>query len=331
MPENEKSIINDQLISLTNLIESCDALNPEELGPLDVVVSDKFEGIKNSINNMIERISNNEELLHAYKEEFMAINQDFESQNKKLQAQLIKNIEVEKKKGEFLTMMTHEFKTPLTPIISWVDILSSKAFGEINDKQASALNKIKSNSMKLLGLITDVLDAHKIDLQQMPFNKSMTSSKDITSSLIESYEAQMIKQQIKFIFSDIEDISLNTDRDRVEQTLRIFVTNSMDFIPKNGGEIEIQVKQEKDFVVFYVVDNGVGILQENQKHLFKKFYQVDPSLTRKHGGSGLGLTVAKGIAEGLGGIIGVHSKGKGSKFFIKIPIDSKILEKEIAS
>jgi len=226
-------------------------------------------------------------------------------------------------------MMTHEFKTPLTPIISWIDILSSKAFGEINDKQAGALDKIKKNSLKLLGLITDVLDVHKIDLHQMAFNRTYTSSKEITTSLIESYEAQMEKQKIKFVFSDIDDISLHTDKSRIEQVLSIFVTNSLDFVPKQGGEIEIKVKHEQNYVVFYVIDNGIGVPSENQNKLFQKFYQIDPSVTRKHGGSGLGLSVAKGIADGLGGEIGVISKGQGSEFFIKIQIDSQILEKKI--
>lgn len=331
MIEKEKSIVTRQLISIDNLIESCNSLNPENLEPLRIGVSDEFEGIKSSINNMIERIFHNEEQLHEFKIAITEQNQEIEFQNRELAKQLTKNAEAERRKEEFLSMMTHEFKTPLTPIISWVDILLSNAFGELNEKQAGALDKIKKNSLKLLGLITDVLDAHKIDLNEMTFNKSKTSTKEITSSLIESYGAIMTKQKIKFIFSDIDDISLNTDKNRVEQVLRVFVTNSLDFVPETGGEIEIKVNQEQNYVKFYVRDNGIGVPLGNQSKLFQKFYQIDPSVTRKHGGSGLGLSVAKGIADGLGGEIGVISKGKGSEFFIKIPIDHNILENKVTS
>lgn len=328
--EDEKLFLKKHL-SLINLIESCNVLDPKNLKPLNIEVSDEFEGIKNSINKLIERILYNNELTNNYKDQILFQKKEIEIQNKELAVLLTKNLNAKRKKDEFLSMMTHEFKTPLTPIISWIDILSSQSFGEINDKQAAALDKIKKNSLKLLGLITDVLDAHKIDLHQMVFNRTDTSSKEIMTSLIESYKAQMEKQKIKFIFSDIDDISLHTDKSRIEQVLSIFVTNSLDFVPKQGGEIEIKVKQEQNYVVFYVIDNGIGVPSENQNKLFQKFYQIDPSVTRKHGGSGLGLSIAKGFADGLGGEIGVISKGKGSQFFIKIQINSQILEKKIVS
>ena len=319
---NEKSII--------KLIELCEHLNPKKLKLIEINDPDQLSGIKSTLNKMIEKISNHKKEVEEMQFENDLLTKEIRFQNQELSTQLTKNSIVERKKEEFLSMMTHEFMTPLTPIISWLDILLSGAFGEINDKQAGALEKIKKNSLKLLGLITDVLDVNKIDLNELTFNKSRINSKEITCDVIGTYEELMRKQKIKFVFSDIEDISLYSDKNRIDQILRIFITNAIDFVPDTGAEIEIKVKQEKDSVLFCIIDNGIGIKALNQQKLFNKFYQIDASVTRKHGGSGLGLSVAKGIIEGLGGEIGVTSIDcKGSKFFIKIPIDSKILSKNI--
>jgi len=174
--------------------------------------------------------------------------------------------------------------------------------------------------MQLLEQINDVLDVNKIDLDQLTFNKKDVNSKEIVLSFAENYEAVMLKNNIEFIYSNLEDIPLHTDKNRIEQVLRIFVTNAIDFVPPNEGKIELKISHEEKFVIFSVIDNGVGVPKENQEKLFAKFYQIDSSVTRKHGGSGLGLSVAKGIAEGLNGEIGVKSEnGNGSEFFIKIP------------
>ena len=322
---------------LDKIIIACNNINPERLSPINIEVSDEFHGIKNSINSMIKKIfiheeknieyqeeiaSQNEEIV-SQNEEIVSQNEEIEFKNKELTKELNKNIETERKKDEFLSMMTHEFKTPLTPIISWADMLLSKAFGNITEKQESGLLKIKSNSMKLLGLITDVLDAHKIDLNQMTFNKSRTNSKEIAMNFANNYEIVMEKNRIEFIFSDIDNIPLYTDKNRIDQVLRIFVTNAIDFVPDENPKIEIKVKKESDFVSFYIIDNGAGIPKENQDKLFNKFYQIDSAVTRKHGGSGLGLAVAKGIAEGLNGKVGINSEYRhGSMFFIKIPINN---------
>ena len=310
---------------IDTLVTECDNLNPENLFPLKLKVSDEFLPIKNSMNSMIKKIFTHEEKLNSNLEKLSAQQEEIESQNKEIEFQneeLIRALEktekIQKEKEEFTSMMTHEFKTPLTPILSWTDLLSTKVLGDLTEKQKHATNKIKSNALKLLGLITDVLDVHKLELNQLRFNKNLTDTSKITFELITSYESVMKDNNIEFV-SDIENIPLNTDKDRIEQTLRIFITNAMDFVSKNA-RIELKVSQESEFIIFSVIDNGKGIAEENQKHLFKKFYQIDTSATRKHGGTGLGLAVAKGIVEGLGGEIGVKSKlGEGSEFFIKIP------------
>ena len=306
--------------SLNKLIDECNNLDPEKLVVINMKCSNELQGIKNSINKMIEKVFLHEEKINLQKEEITAQADEITLQNSELSKQLEINAEAQRKKGEFLSMMTHEFKTPLTPILSWADLLSSNVLGDISEKQASAVKKINDNAMKLLGLINDVLDVNKLELNEMSYNKTDTNSKEIVLFFADNYEAVMAKNNIKFVLSNIDDVPLYTDRNRIEQVLRIFITNALDFVPKEDGRIELTVTQEDEFVVFSVIDNGIGISKENKEKLFTKFYQVDTSATRKHGGSGLGLSVAKGIANGLGGDVGVRDAvSQGSEFFIKIP------------
>ncbi|MDE1769015.1 MAG: ATP-binding protein, partial [Thaumarchaeota archaeon] len=111
-----------------------------------------------------------------------------------------------------------------------------------------------------------------------------------------------------------------SDPDRLSQVFANLIKNSVDFVPKSDGVIEINAHGENNQVVFYVKDNGSGIPKEKQENLFKKFYQIDTSLKRSHGGTGLGLVICKGIAEALGGKIWFESEiGKGATFYFTIP------------
>ena len=104
----------------------------------------------------------------------------------------------------------------------------------------------------------------------------------------------------------------------MRQVFDNLISNSIKFIQENNGKIEIGGIKENSNLIFYVKDNGIGILPEKQKNLFQKFYQIDTSERRSIGGTGLGLTISKGIVEKLGGIIYVESDGKtGTTFFMK--------------
>jgi signal transduction histidine kinase len=102
------------------------------------------------------------------------------------------------------------------------------------------------------------------------------------------------------------------------------IRNSVDFVPSKEGKISVEVKIKENNLIFSVTDNGPGIPKEKQSNIFKKFYQIDTSATRKHGGTGLGLVICKGITEGLKGKIWLESEiGKGTSFFIYLPAPEK--------
>ena len=109
------------------------------------------------------------------------------------------------------------------------------------------------------------------------------------------------------------------DQFRIEEVMTNMLYNAIDFSPRNTGVIEIIVEKEAEMIKISIKDNGSGIPDDKQAELFNKFYQITTSINRRHGGTGLGLSICKGLAEGMGGAVGVISKeGKGSTFYFTI-------------
>lgn len=243
---------------------------------------------------------------------------------KETEEKLHKAIEQVKKndklKEEFASMVTHELKTPLTPIRGYCEMLTMPNFmGSLNDDQLKSIKEIEANAKRLEVLIGDVLDAQKIDMNQMTFNKSEFSTDELMKSVSKNVSFMITKKNIDLVNNN-QKYSLKSDKKRLEQVLYNLIANAVDFVPSEHGSIKIGTMKKNSDIIFYVKDNGIGIAKEKQPDLFKKFYQVDTSAKRHHGGTGLGLTICKGIVEGLGGKIWVRSDlGKGTAFYFSIP------------
>ena len=235
---------------------------------------------------------------------------------------LVKELEdVDRLKEEFLSMITHELKSPLTPIIGFCQVLRKpNMLGPLNAKQLDAVETILSNATRLKKLIGDLLDAQKLDLGKMKFENLEIKVEEMLERIASSFRYTLKEKNIEFVNHNTEKIIVKSDRDRIEQVLTNLIYNAIDFVPKQTGRIEINASTQGDSVLFSVADNGVGIPLEKQENLFQKFYQANTSHDRRHGGSGLGLSICKGIVEGLGGKIWVKSKeGMGSTFYFTIP------------
>ena len=209
-------------------------------------------------------------------------------------------------KDEFLAMITHELKTPLVPIQGYSDILLSEHLGKLTDKQKERINIIKSSSETLLTLISDLLDAQKLELGHLKIRKENTNIKDTVTHAIETFLPQANRNKIEII-SNIEDLLIEYDPGRIKQVITNLIKNSLTAVKPEKGKIEISMKNLPQEIQISVKDNGIGIPIDKQSNLFKKFYQVDSSLTREKGGSGLGLSICKGIMENHGGTITVKS------------------------
>ncbi len=228
-------------------------------------------------------------------------------------------------KEEFTSMISHELKTPLTPIIGWCQALKNpKIIGEMSPKQIQAVEAIQSNALKLKDLVSDMLDTHKLDMKQMKFDHKYIDVSEMMGFLTKNLHSVMEPKHIEFVNSTTESLVLKSDRSRLEQVLNNIILNAVDFVPEKG-RIEVKAETKDDKVQFMIKDNGMGIPKNKQSNLFKQFYQLDTSATRKHGGSGLGLAICKGIVEALGGHVWVDSDtGMGATFYFTIPIEANV-------
>ena len=197
-------------------------------------------------------------------------------------------------------MITHELKTPLVPIQGYSDILLSEHLGPLTPQQKERLSIIKSSSETLLRIISDLLDVQKLEIGQLRMKKEDADIKESIEKSINSLEPQAEKSEIK-LESNGDHLVIFHDSERIKQVLTNLIKNAMIAVEPKKGKIEVSMKEESSGVKISVQDNGMGIPQDKQKDLFKKFYQVDTTLTRERGGSGLGLAICKGIVDNHGG------------------------------
>jgi len=231
----------------------------------------------------------------------------------KIQVEEIKS--PEELKTEFGAMINHELMTPLFPILGYCKILfDSNTLGPLTSNQKRAIGIIYKNSKRLESLIRSLLDVQKLESNGMIFKKKDFDVKKMISELITNFDSQITNKNIDFIIS-MNSIIIHGDFERIKQVFVNLIENAIDFVPSKNGIIEINALEKDDHVLFHVKDNGVGISNENQKEIFKKFYQTDTSHAREHNGIGLGLVICQGIVEAHGGRIWCESKiSKGTIF-----------------
>ena len=227
---------------------------------------------------------------------------------------------IDKMKDEFLTGITHELKTPLTPIIGFSQALAKPGMlGDMNEKQIRAVKTILNNAVHLRHLVTDLLSIHKLELGRMKFDFKEFDIGEMMESIKTTMAYAVDEKRIKLNVRMLEKGRLMGDRSRIEEIISNLIYNAVDFTPSDTGQITVTVKRDGKFLWFGVADNGMGIPKKKQAKLFNKFYQVDSSVTRRHGGTGLGLSICKGLVGGMGGTIGVKStEGQGSTFYFTI-------------
>ena len=238
-----------------------------------------------------------------------------------IQEQLNKLKDVNKTKDEFSAMVTHELKTPLMPIMWHCNLLKKDMAGVLNAEQLESIESIEKNAKQLELLISDIMDARKLDLNKMKFNFESISLDEFFSNLDHAYKNALAENGVSFKTRYPSGVTIHTDKTRLRQVFDNLIGNSIKFVPQDTGIIEIVAERKENELTILIRDNGPGIPPEKQKELFQKFYQVDTSETRKISGTGLGLAISKGIMEGLGGSIRLESDGKtGTTVHLSLPL-----------
>ncbi len=245
----------------------------------------------------------------------------------KTQDQLKERKEIEQMKDEFLTGITHELKTPLTPIIGFAQALSKQGMlGDLNKKQEEAVRIIVNNAVHLRKLVMDLLDIHKLELGKMKFDIKEFDLEKMMADFMSSMDYTYKEKRVELTLDMKCKGKVIGDSYRISEILLNLTYNALDFVPPKTGKVHIVVSKDDKYLHFSVTDNGVGIPKDKQSQLFNKFYQVSTTVTRMHGGTGLGLSICKGLVDGMGGSIRVDSTvGVGSKFYFSI------LQKEVVA
>jgi len=227
--------------------------------------------------------------------------------------------DIESTKTEFLSITSHELRSPMTPMKAQLQMLWNEYFGKLTQEQKESLAIVIRNADRLDKIISDFLEISRIEAARLKFVFRETNLRETVMETVELMKGFANEKNVKLI-TKIEQLpTIDADPDRVSQVLRNLINNAIKFSEDNS-EVEIGAEAKDDFILFYVRDNGCGLSSDNQIKVFEPFYQVEKTAYRKYGGTGLGLTICRGIVESQKGKIWVESKpGEGCTFYFTVP------------
>ncbi len=232
--------------------------------------------------------------------------------------------EAERKKDEFISIASHELKTPMTSIKGYIQLLERSL--DKNDKETirTRLRKVQNQVEKLNLLIADLLDISKIESGKLKFNKNYFSFDELLEHIVEIM--QQSNQHIKIEKNSNIVGNVFGDEMRIEQVIINFITNAIKYGP-DGKEIRITSELRGNEIYFSVRDFGIGMSEEHQQKIFEKFYRIEETSERFQG-LGIGLYICQEIIDRHEGTIGVESTpGQGSEFYFKLPLHPEKEEK----
>jgi PAS domain S-box-containing protein len=227
--------------------------------------------------------------------------------------------QVEQLKQDFVAMVTHDLRSPLTSIQLFHQLLRAEAFGALPGKSQDTLVSAERSVTRLLTLVNDLLDVEKLESGQLRLNPRQTKLSTILSRSIEAIQELAQHHQITLESTEF-DIDLVADEDRLIQVVINLLSNAIKFSPEKSTVSISACRRDDGRIEVAVTDQGRGVPQSEYATIFQKYHQVDPEGTREKHGTGLGLPICKGIILQHGGDIGVESEvGKGSRFWFRIP------------
>ncbi|MBD3355117.1 HAMP domain-containing protein [Candidatus Woesearchaeota archaeon] len=228
--------------------------------------------------------------------------------------------QIDKAKTEFMSITSHELRSPMTPMRAQLQMLLGEYYGKLNKKQKNSIDIVLRNTTRLDNIIQDFLEISRIEAARLKFKFKRTNLKEHIERLVEEMKGFMPEKKIK-IEAKIKKLpTIDVDPDRTMQVLRNLINNAKKFSPENS-KIVITAEKKNNMIEFSVKDQGIGISPEDQRKLFEPFFQAEQTMYREHGGTGLGLAICKGIIEAQNGRIWIESqKGKGTTFFFTVPL-----------
>ncbi len=292
----------------------------------DINTGDEFQNLSDMFNTMLENLKSNQDQLSS-------INKSLDLKLGELAESNVALYEANKIKGEFLANVSHELRTPLNSIIGFAEVLGEALAGKNDpkdEKRRRYAANIITSSRRLLDLINDLLDLAKIEAGRMELRVGPVSIADTLEGLLNLIKPLAEKQNIVLRQKTQPNLPpVHTDAGKLQQVLFNFIANAIKFTPPKGTVTvrTLLLPDEPDsdtdptHIRISVIDTGPGIHDDDKERIFEKFVQLDPGVTKEHGGTGLGLTISQELAELLQGEITLDSlPGKGATFHLTIPL-----------
>jgi signal transduction histidine kinase len=245
---------------------------------------------------------------------------EVEEQTRELRDKNLELKKMDRMKDDFVSNVSHELRTPLTSISGYARLMSLEKIGPVNESQKQSLGIILEEADRLTRLINNILDLAKLESGKLRFTVDLIDINKIAESVVQKLEQQAAEKGIKLTIAKTIMPEFKASRDLITQVFMNLLNNALKFTP-NGGTVHIDIRRKLATVEVSVKDSGQGIAPDQIPKLFSKFFQVDSSMTRQHGGTGLGLVIVKHIIDAHRGEIKVHSDpGKGSEFIFSLPL-----------
>ncbi|MBI4408258.1 MAG: GAF domain-containing protein [Gemmatimonadetes bacterium] len=228
--------------------------------------------------------------------------------------------EANQAKSDFLAVMSHELRTPLNAIMGYADLLDAGISGPLNPKQSRQLARIQASARHLLELIEEILSFSRVEAGREGLQAEELDARALAREAAEVVEPAAAEQGLTLQL-DLPDgpLHLQNDARKLRQILINLLSNAVKFTSTGG--VRLGVRQQGEEVLFQVSDTGIGIPPEHLEKIFEPFWQVEQTPTRRVGGTGLGLSVARRLARLMRGDVSVKSEpGKGSTFTVRVPL-----------
>lgn len=228
--------------------------------------------------------------------------------------------EADRAKSEFLALMNHELRTPLSVMTGYLDLLLSGTFGPLNEEQRSVIQRLHANTNSVVDLISGVLNLNRLDAGHLVVERTEVSIARMLQELERETSGARELSGLRFIWRTERDLpTLFSDSEKLKVVIRNLLNNAIKFT--RVGEIIVGAHRKEDAIEIYVADTGVGITPEQQSVIFEAFRQGEAVNARGLTGVGLGLYIVKRLLDLLGGTVSVQSEiGKGSVFSVRLPL-----------
>lgn len=321
-------------ITAGDLDAHIDFTSTGELGILESCIDQMKNELKSSQTDL-------EQQLDTFTDELQQTLEELEIRNAELDITRSKAILANNAKSEFLANMSHEIRTPLSGVIGFTELLQGT---QLSPQQNDYINTIKKSAKSLLEIINDILDLSKIESGKTEITTSKFNLIDIIEDIIILLTPTALEKNIELFYRVEKNVAININSDpfRIHQILTNLIGNAIKFTDSGYVYLQItegEIKKAEGSIKFTVSDTGIGMNGKDKNKLFKAFTQADTSITRRFGGTGLGLVISRKLTLLMNGEIGFDStEGEGSTFWFSIPViplkeeykPSELTDKKIA-